>query len=54
MVQARFEHGEPDGIVFMKLMDDRVLCPTAREGVLHGPVILAGTVHILPVTLIFH
>ena len=52
MVQAHFLHGQPHGVVYMKLQDGRVLCPTAHEGVLHGPAILAGNVHILPVTII--
>lgn len=51
MVQANYHHGQPQGIAYLKLQDGRVLCPIVLEGVLHGPAIISGSVHILPVNV---
>jgi hypothetical protein len=51
-IQAHFNHGVLDGIAYVKLIDDRVLCLTIQNGVLHGRAIIIGTVHILPVFLL--
>ncbi len=52
MMRAYFNHGVPNGIATVKMVDERVLHLTLQDGVLHGQALIVGTVHILPVVIL--
>ena len=50
-LKGRFVHGDLTGIVEVELQDFRRAFLTVRQGVAHGPALIAGFVPILPVML---
>jgi hypothetical protein len=46
-----FDHGILEGPVVLNLQDRRKVYLTAKHGVVHGPVVVVGTVFILPVRI---
>ena len=47
---GQFIHGELGGIILIKLLDERFGFLSVKDGVIHGPAVIAGTVPILPVS----
>ena len=48
-LRGHFFHGQLEGQVILKFQDQRVAFVSVKNGILHGPAVIAGTVHILPV-----
>ena len=48
-VQGQFVHGSLEGTTIIKFQDERIGLMSIKNGVFHGPAIIAGTVPILPV-----
>ena len=50
-LQGKFVHGKLTGIATLELQDYRTVFISVKNGVAHGPAVIAGFVPILPVKL---